>query len=78
MHNKQSISTLRHPQPPLTDVGMAKEDSKVHLVLEVNQDTLSHMNAYITLRGGDEMTHLETIPDTLCHILYIQILAHLK
>ena len=43
------------------DTGMAKEYAKVHLVLVLNQDTLSCLDAYITMRGGDEMAHLETI-----------------
>ena len=47
------------------DVGMAKEDTKVHLVLALNQDTLTHLDAYITIRGGDEMAHLETVQDQL-------------
>ena len=60
------------------DVGMAKEDAKVHLVLALNQDTLSHLDAYVTMHGGDKMAHLETIQDRLCHVLYIQMLAYLK
>ena len=43
------------------DAGMAEEDAKVHLVSELNQDTLAHLDAYITMRRGDEMAHLETI-----------------
>ena len=60
------------------DAGMAKEDAKVHLVLALNQDTLTHLDTYITMRGGDEMAHLETVHDQLCHIPYIQMLAYLK
>ena len=48
------------------DVGIAKEDAKVHLVLALNQDTLTHLDAYVTMHGGDEMAHLETIQDQLC------------
>ena len=48
------------------DVGMAKEDTKVQLVYTVNQDTQSHLDAYITMRGGDKMAHLETIQKRLC------------
>ena len=44
---------------------MAKEDAKVHLVLVLNQDTLSHLDVYITMHGGDEMAHLETVQDRL-------------
>ena len=47
----------RHARDP----GMAEEDAKVHLVSELNQDTLAHLDAYITMRRGDEMAHLETI-----------------
>ena len=60
------------------DVGMAKEDAKVHLVLVLNQDTLSHLDAYTTMHMGDEMAHLEIIQDRLCHVPYIQMLAYLK
>ena len=44
------------------DVGMAK----VHLVSALNQDTLTRLDAYITMSGSDEMAHLETIQDQLC------------
>ena len=57
---------------------MAKEDAKVHLVLALNQDTLAHLDAYITMRGGDKMARLETIQDWLRHIPYIQMLLYLK
>ena len=60
------------------DVGMAEEDSKVHLVLALNQDTLSHLDAYVTMRGSDGMAHLETIQDRLHWVPYIQMLAYLK
>ena len=60
------------------DVGMAKEDAKVHLVLALNQDTLTCLDAYITMRGGNEMARLETIQDWLRHVPYIQMLAYLK
>ena len=50
---------------------MAEEDAKVHLVSALNQDTLAHLVAYVTMRGGDEMAHLETIQDRLCHVPYI-------
>ena len=43
------------------NVGMASEDEKVHLVLAMNQDTLSHLDAYITMHGGEKIAHLETI-----------------
>ena len=35
------------------DAGMTEEDAKVHLVLALNQDTLSYLNAYVTMHGGD-------------------------
>ena len=53
------------------DVGVAKEDAKVHLVSVLNQDTLIRLDAYITMRGGDEMAHLETIQDRLRRVPYI-------
>ena len=57
---------------------MAKEDAKAHLVLALNQDTLTYLDVYVTMHGGDEMAHLETIQDWLHCIPYIQILAYLK
>ena len=60
------------------DVGMAEEDAKVHLVSALNQDTLTHLDTYVTMRGGDEMACLETIQDQLRHIPYVQMLAYLK
>ena len=53
------------------DVGMAEEDAKVHLVLALNQDTLAHLDAYVTMRGGDEMACLETVQDRLRRVPYI-------
>ena len=60
------------------DMGMAKEDAKVHLVLALNHDTLACLDAYITMHSGDEMVHLETIQDWLHCVPYIQILIYLK
>ena len=60
------------------DTGIAKEDAKVHLVLALNQDTLTHLDIYVTMCGGDKMTHLETIQDWLRHVPYVQMLAYLK
>ena len=48
----------RHAQ----DVGMAKEDAKVHLVSVLNQVTLTHLDAYVTMHGGNKMACLETHP----------------
>ena len=47
------------------DAGIAQEDATVHLVSVLNQDTLTCMNAYVNMRGGDEMAHLETIQNRL-------------
>ena len=60
------------------DAGMAKEGAKVHLVSALNQDTLACLDAYVTMRGGDKMAHLETIQNWLRHVPYIQMLAYLK
>ena len=57
---------------------MAEEDTKVHLVSALNQDTLACLDAYVTMRGGDEIACLETIHDRLRCIAYIQMLAYLK
>ena len=60
------------------DAGMAKEDTKVHLVLVLNQDTLAHLDTYVTMHGRDEMARMETVQDRLCHIPYIRMLVYLK
>ena len=60
------------------DVGVAKENAKVYLVSVLNQDTLTCLGTYVTIRGGDEMAHLETAQEQLCYIPYIQMLAYLK
>ena len=60
------------------DMGIAEEDAKVHLVSVLNQDTLAHLDAYVTMHGGDEMAHLETVQDRLSCVSYIQMLAYLK
>ena len=41
---------------------MAEEDTKVHLVSALNQDTLTCLDAYVTMCGGDEMARLENPP----------------
>ena len=53
------------------DMGMAEEDAKVHLVSALNQDTLPRLDAYVTMRGGDEMARLETVQDRLCRVPYV-------
>ena len=40
---------------------MENKDLKVHLVSILNQDTLSHLDTYITTCGGGEIAHLETV-----------------
>ena len=60
------------------DVSIAKEDTKVHLVSALNQDTLARLDTYVTMHGGNKMAHLETIQDWLRCIPYIQTLAYLK
>ena len=60
------------------DVGMAEEDAKVHLVSALNQDTLTRLDAYVTMHGSEKMAHLETIQDRLCWVPYIQMLVYLK
>ena len=47
------------------DVGMVMEDDKVYLISALNQDTLTCLDAYITMHGGNKMAHLETIQDQL-------------
>ena len=50
---------------------MAEEDTKVHLVSVLNQDTLARLDTYVTMHGGDEMARLETVQDRLHRIPYI-------
>ena len=50
---------------------MAEEDTKVHLVLALNQDTLTRLDAYVTMHGGDKMAHLETVQDRLRCVPYV-------
>ena len=57
---------------------MAKEDTQVHLVLAVNQNILSYLDAFITIRGGDKMACLETIQNRLNNVSFIQMLVCLK
>ena len=60
------------------DAGVIKQDAKVHLVSVMNRDTLTRLDTYVTMHGGNEMAHLETIQDRLGCIPYIQMLAYLK
>ena len=53
------------------DAGMAKEDAKFHLVLALNQETLTHLDAYITMHGGNKIACLETVQDQLGQVPYI-------
>ena len=57
---------------------MAKEDTKDYLVSALNQDTLTRLDAYITMCGSDKMARLETVQDQLRCIPYVQMLAYLK
>ena len=57
---------------------MANGDIKVHLVLVLNQDTLSHLDAYITMCEGDKIAQQKNVQDQLCSIPYVQMLAYLK
>ena len=50
---------------------MAEEDAKVHLVSALNQDTLTRLDAYVTMRGGDKMARLETVQDRLRRVPYV-------
>ena len=57
---------------------MGKEEAKVHLVSVLNQDTLTCLDTYVTMCGGDKMAHLQTVKDWLCCIPYVQMLAYLE
>ena len=60
------------------DVGRNEEDAKIHFVSVLNQDTLSHLDAKVTMRGSDKMARLETTQDRLRWVPYIQMLVYLK
>ena len=60
------------------DAEMGAEASKVHLVMALNEDTLRNLDAYVTLQGGEEMARMETKPDRLHCITYVQMLSYLK
>ena len=53
------------------DAGMAEEDTKVHLVSALNQDTHARLDTYVTMRGGDEMARRETVQDRLRRVPYL-------
>ena len=57
---------------------MAEEDIKVHLVLVLKQDTLRHLDMYITMHGSEKMACLKTIQERLFQVLYIQMQEYLK
>ena len=57
---------------------MAEEVAKVHLVSALNYNPLTYLDAYIMMRSGNEMAHLETIQEWLRHVTYVQMLAYLK
>ena len=57
---------------------MGAEASKVHLMVALNEDTLWNLDAYIPLQGSEEMACLETMPDRLHRITYVQMLSYLK
>ena len=44
---------------------MGAEASKVHIVAALNEDTIGILDANLTLQGGEEMAHLEIMPDRL-------------
>ena len=44
-------------------ISMAEENVKVNLVLALNQDTLSHLDAYVTMCSSNKIAHLETIQE---------------
>ena len=47
------------------DTEMGAEASNVHLVAALNEDTIGILDANLTLQGGEEMAHLEIMPDRL-------------
>ena len=50
----------------------------MHLIAALNEDTLRNLDTYVTLQGGEEMAHLETMPDRMQRITYGQMLSCLK
>ena len=57
---------------------MGAEVSKLHFVAALKKDTLRNLDTYVTLQGGEEMAHLQTMPYRLRHIMYAQMLSYLK
>ena len=57
---------------------MGAEASKLHLVVALNEDTLRNLDAYVTLQAGEERVRLETMPNRLQCIMYMQMLNYLK
>ena len=57
---------------------MAEENAKGHLVSMLKQDTLSYLDAYVTMQGSEKIAHLDTIQDRLRYLLYIQMLVYPK
>ena len=60
------------------DLGVGKNDAKVYFISALNQDTLSCLNMYVTMGGGNEKAYLESVQDGLHCVPYIQMLAYLK
>ena len=57
---------------------MGDEDAKATLIAALNDDTMQRLDNFITMRGGDDLAHLETTAQRLNKVSYQQILSHLK
>ena len=50
----------------------------MRFVAALNKDTPWNLDAYVTIQGGEEMARLETMPNRLHCIMYVQMLSYLK
>ena len=60
------------------DAEMPAAQAKVLLVSALNKETISRLDAFIAVKGGDEMAKLDLIQDRLRHVPYESMLRYLK
>ena len=49
---------------------MGDEDAKATLIAALNDDTMQRLDNFITMRGGDDLAHLETTAQRLNKVSY--------
>ena len=60
------------------DAEMPAAQAKVLLVSALNKETISRLDAFIAVKGGDEMAKLDSIQDRLRRVPYESMLRYLK